>query len=86
MLTIQDCIAFSGLTQEQLEAVAHHQHLPDVVAAEWAETMLEDERGVRRIEAALYEEVAHARCRHDPDCMRRYQRALEDFLRDHPRA
>lgn len=84
MLTLQDCIAFSGLTPDQLEAVACHQHLPMIVAAEWAESVLETEEGVRLIEAVLCEEEHIARIHGDRACAARYRRGLESFRRDHP--
>lgn len=81
MLTINDCIAFSGLTPEQLEAVADHQRLPTVLAAEWAETVLERQEGWQLVEAVLLEEAALACCRGDPACADRYRQGLEEFRR-----
>lgn len=83
MLTLADCIAFSGLTPDQLDAVADHQHLPAVLAAEWAETMLDRSEGWRLVEAMLLEEAALAGCRGDAACAERYRLGLEDFRRMH---
>lgn len=84
MLTLQDCIAFSGLTPDQLDAIARHQHLPAVIAAEWAETVLESEDGVRLVEAVLLEEVACARAAGKRDLAERLRRGLDEFQHDHP--
>ena len=81
MLTLQDCIAFSGLTPDQLDAVAHHQHLAPIIAAEWAETTLDRPDGADLVEAALVDEVAHA---HDACCRRRLRIGLEEFRLAHP--
>lgn len=83
MLTLEDCMDFSGLTPDQLDAVARHNHMPAVIAAEWAETVLDREGGVRLIEAALIEEVAAARAHGDARCAERYRQALLQFRRDY---
>lgn len=33
MLTLEDCIALSGLTQEEIAAIAGHEHIPGIPAA-----------------------------------------------------
>ena len=34
MLTYEDCVELSDLTEEEIEAVAQHEHLPEIVALE----------------------------------------------------
>ena len=34
MLTIQDCIALCDLTEDEVEAIAEHEHIPEMLAAE----------------------------------------------------
>jgi hypothetical protein len=34
MITIDDCIGLSGLTEDEVDAIAEHEHLPEIVAAE----------------------------------------------------
>ncbi|KIL99412.1 hypothetical protein CCC_04183 [Paramagnetospirillum magnetotacticum MS-1] len=82
MLSLEDCIAFSGLTVEQLDAVACHQHLPLIVVAEWAETVLDAEDGFARVAAILAEEV-EAAIIHHKDRLDGWSQGLDQFLRDH---
>ena len=83
MLSLEDCIAFSGLTSEQLDAVACHEHLPLILVAEWAETVLEAEDGCARVAAILAEEVDIAPL-HYKDRVESWKHGLEEFRRDHP--
>lgn len=83
MLQLVDCIAFSGLTSEQLEAVAIHKHMPMVVACEWAECAEECTEGCLVIEGMIEEEVEIAVARGDLRQAERYRHGLEDFLRTH---
>ena len=32
MISLEDCIAFSGLTEEEILAIAEHEHIPEAVA------------------------------------------------------
>ncbi len=34
MLTLEDCIALSDLTREEIDAIAVHEHLAEIIAAE----------------------------------------------------
>jgi hypothetical protein len=34
MLTLEDRIALSDLTHEEIDAIAEHEHLPETIAAE----------------------------------------------------
>lgn len=83
MLSLEDCIAFSGLTAEQLDAVACHEHLPLIIVAEWAETVLEAEEGCAKVAAILTEEVEAAAIHHK-DRAGDWAHGLEQFLREHP--
>jgi hypothetical protein len=33
MITLEDCVALCGLTEEQVLAIAEHEHLPEIDAA-----------------------------------------------------
>jgi hypothetical protein len=32
MITLEDCIAFCDLTEEEVLAIAEHEHLPEIAA------------------------------------------------------
>lgn len=83
MLSLEDCIAFSGLTADQLDAVACHEHLPLIIVAEWAETVLDAADGCTRVAAILVEEV-EAAPRHHKDRAADWAEALAQFRREHP--
>ena len=83
MLSLEDCIAFSGLTRDQLDAVACYKHLPPIIAAEWAETVLDRPQGCNEVERILEEEITFA-CDHHPDCVSRWRCGLAEFRHDHP--
>ena len=84
MLTLQDCIGFSGLTADQLEAVADHEHMDLIIAAEWAEATLDRPEGEEMVERMLAEEVEFCETHPKGDRLIRYQAGLDDFHKHHP--
>lgn len=83
MLSLVDCIAFSGLTPDQLEAVACYKHVPVIVAAEWAETALDKPNGAEEVEDVLASEVMVATAHHLA-CAECWTKALSEFHTSHP--
>lgn len=61
MLTIVDCIALSGLSEGEVEAIAEHEHVPPIVAAELGCCLESDPSGQRLIAAFIRDDIAHAR-------------------------
>ncbi|MEO5373913.1 MAG: hypothetical protein H7840_06480 [Alphaproteobacteria bacterium] len=80
MLSIHDCIAFSGLTGDQLDAVAFHQQLPPIIAAEWAETILDLPGGGIVMTATLASAVRWARAVGHHRDVARFEDGLRAFL------
>lgn len=61
MLDINDCIALCGLTEEEVAAIAEHEHVPDVVAAELGNYLIQTEDGVPKIRRMIIEDIDDAR-------------------------
>ncbi len=36
MLTFDDCLALCELTEEEIDAIAEHEHLPEISRSNWA--------------------------------------------------
>ena len=63
MLSLGDCIAMSGLTAEEIEAIAEHEHLPEVIATALGSYLLRRPDGPRAIEAIIRDDIDAARDR-----------------------
>lgn len=81
-MRLQDCIDFTDLTREQIEAVARHEGLPEVVALEWAETVLDQEGGRFVLERILAEEIEICHAHGDCDWEARFKDALRRMLEE----
>lgn len=60
MLTVEDCIGLVDLPEEVIDAIAEHEHLPEVVAAELAEYLIEGPNGAPRIRAMIEDDIRRA--------------------------
>lgn len=58
MITIEDCIALSGLTEAEIDAIAEHEHLPEIVAAELGAYLLRTPTGEREIRHMIEDDIA----------------------------
>jgi hypothetical protein len=61
MLTLQDCIELSDLTEEEILAIAEHEHIPEMVAVELGSYLVHTPAGEMRIKRMIVEDIEHAR-------------------------
>jgi hypothetical protein len=85
MLTIEDCIELCGLTADEIEAIATHEHLPDMQAIELAEYLVHCDDGLPRIRRIIIDDIDDARRRNDEQALKRYEAVLKHFIASHPR-
>ncbi len=84
MLTYQECLDFCDLTPDEIDAIAQHEHVPEIVAAEMGNYLMQSPDGVPCIKRFILDDIEEAR-RHD-----QRQRALhlklvlKHFVETHP--
>lgn len=86
MLTLEDCIALSELTEEEIDAIAEHEHLPEVVAAELGNYLIHCADGTARIRRMIRDDIESARARGDFVHAAKLKLVLKHFLETHPGA
>jgi hypothetical protein len=60
MLTLEDCIAFSELTEEEILAIADHEHIPEMAAAEMGNYLMHSPSGEIRVRAIIVDDIKEA--------------------------
>lgn len=85
MLTYEDCIGLCGLTDEEVEALSVHEHIPEIVAAELGSYLIERADGERFIAAAIVDDLEAARRSGDREAIARYEGVLKHFVATHPK-
>lgn len=86
MVTLEDCLAFTGLTEEEVLAIAEHEHIPEVAAAALGQYLLRQDGGADEIRQLIAEDVRAAFDRGDLDHARSLAMALRHFIQTHPDA
>lgn len=83
MLTIQDCIELSDLTEEEILAIAEHEHLPEMVAVELGCYLEHTEDGQKKIKRMIVDDIAAARARGDFKHAATLRMVLKHYLEHH---
>lgn len=86
MLTIEDCIALSELTEDEIAAIAEHEHLPAIVAAELGSYLVHDERGMPAIRRMILDDIEAAKARGDTRHAATLKMVLKHFVETHAAA
>jgi hypothetical protein len=80
MLTLEDCIALSGLTREEVDAIAEHEHLPEVIAVELGCYLLQLPQGRPAIKAIIRDDIARAQAAGDYRHSAKLKLVLRHFI------
>jgi len=85
MLTLEDCIALCGLTEDEVRAIAAHEHIPEVAAAELGNYLASSPEGELCIKAMIRDDIAQAVGGANRERALVLKLMLRDFCLQHPR-
>jgi hypothetical protein len=85
MLRLEDCLALCELSEGEVLAIAHHQRLPEIAAAELGSYLLRAPQGEMRIKAIIRDDIAEAGACGDRARELALKLMLRDFVLQHPR-
>lgn len=57
MLCLEDCLDFCELEPDEVEAIAEHEHIPPIVAAELGCQLLKSDDGVARLHVMMLDDI-----------------------------
>ena len=83
MLTYEDCVELCGLTEEEIAAIAEHEHVPEIVAAEIGNYLVHTEEGVPTIRRFILDDIDEARARGDKSRVATLELVLKHFIATH---
>ncbi|MGA7329673.1 MAG: hypothetical protein WBX25_35635 [Rhodomicrobium sp.] len=86
MITMEDCIAFCGLNEKEILAIAEHEHLPEIAAAALANYLLCQEHGIEIVRDIIVDDIRRAQLYGDKDHVLALLHILHHFLQAHPEA
>ena len=83
MLTIQDCIELSELTEEEILAIAQHEHIPEMAALELGHYLVHTPAGEQRIHEMIVDDLEAARQEGNVARVLALKTCLRHFLEHH---
>jgi hypothetical protein len=84
MITLEDCIGLCGLTEEEVLAIAEHEHLPEVAATALAQYLLSHEHGSEKVRDMIIDDFRQAQRSGDKKHVLTLLHVLHHFLKTHP--
>ena len=85
MLSLEDCIALSGLTEEEVLVIARHEHIPEIAATELGNYLVRSPDGELCIKAMIRDDIATAAARGDRVRELTLKMVMRGFIVEHPR-
>ena len=86
MISVEDCIALCGLTEQEVLAIAEHEHVPDIVAAAMGRYLLKAPHGAEKIRDMIRDDIHDALSHGDTEHASELLMVLCQFLDTHPEA
>jgi hypothetical protein len=86
MIALADVIGMCGLSEAEVDAIARHEHVPEIAAAAIASYLMHAHHGPAHVQTMICEDIRNAIQRDDVGEARRLFMALRAFVADHPEA
>jgi Rad3-related DNA helicase len=86
MISLEDCIGLCGLTEEEVLAIAEHEHLPEIAATALAQYLLSQECGSERVRDMIVDDIRQAQRSGDKQHVLTLLHVLHHFLKTHREA
>ena len=84
MLTVEDCIALCGLSEEEVRAIAEHERIPEIAAAELGGYLTRGPGGELCIKSMIRDDILAAQTRGAGDRAVALKLLLRNFVLKHP--
>lgn len=84
MLSYQDCVELSDLTEEEIEAIAEHEHLPEMAALELGSYLVHTADGIPMIKRIILDDIDEERRRGHDEKVLQLKLVLKRFVENYP--
>ena len=84
MITLDDCIGVSGLSEDEVMIIAEHENLSMIVAAELGSNLLGTPKGVFTLKGYIVDVLEKTTQSGDREKAKRIDRVLRQFVIAHP--
>lgn len=85
MISLEDCIELCGLTEDEVLAIAQHEHIPEIVAAELGNYLVSTPEGELCVKGMIRDDIGLAAAAGDRARALALKLILRRFIAQHPR-
>jgi hypothetical protein len=86
MISLEDCIGLCGLSEDEVDAISEHEHIPEIAAAALAQYLLNQPHGGEQIRSMIIEDIHKALDAGQVKHAAALFTALRHFIDTHPEA
>jgi hypothetical protein len=83
MLTWTDCVELSELTEDEIDAIAQHEHIPEMIALEMGNYLIHTHTGEKRVKAMIRDDIRLAEEEGKKDRVAMLKLVLKHYLEHH---
>ena len=83
MITLEDCIGLCGLSEEEVLAIAEHEHVPEIAATALAQYVLSQEHGTEKVRDMIVDDIRQAQRIGSKQHVLTLLHVLHHFLKTH---
>jgi hypothetical protein len=83
MLTWTDCVELSELSEDEIDAIAQHEHVPEMIALEMGNYLIHTPAGERRVKAMIRDDIRLAETEGKADRAAMLRLVLRHYLEHH---
>jgi hypothetical protein len=85
MISLEDCLELCGLSEDEVLAIAQHEHIPEIVAAELGNYLVSTPDGQLCVKGMIRDDIALAAAAGDRARALALKLVLRRFIAQHPR-
>ena len=85
MLSYEDCVELSDLTEEEITAIAEHEHLPEIAALEMGNYLIHTPEGIPMIKRIILDDIEEERRGGHNEKALQLKLVLKHFIDTHPK-
>jgi len=83
-LTFEDCLGLCDLTEEEVLAIAEHEHIPAIAAVELGNYLVHTAPGEQRVKAMIRDDISRAAASGDRLRVLALKSIIRDYILKHP--
>lgn len=84
MLTYKDCLDWSELDQDEVDAISEHQQLSQILALAFGARLAQQQNGTRAIRKIIIEDIRMAEQHDNLFHAAELKRVLQQYIKSHP--